>query len=614
MRHSSKITIHFAPLVFASCLFIGCQSTLRIVSTDAGTDQIAPLATTDLLQSHGDSNQLSDLHTVDPIASEPIVSNEEATSPLTQPSPIPLPPAMKGSNGLRVPTLADTPELAKIALPKDTSPNGTREQSTVEFDRETANNDVAPIMAPVVSSGAARLWIQGKSEQIEKEETADAVLFVNSNDEPAEQPESELEEQLAPVEDSARPYFATVDATIERRQADSPSVTFPFSIDANPLLFTGVSPTTTSFISDGDLIPPTEDEYVVSDEIMTEAFSLPEDCPTIVDQTIDGSSCLPGFSIEDCGSCQNVSSLPPLSMPDEYICDGGVQNPNVRVSKNWKVPGLELEDTIAHYDSLDGRTLVKPSNRVCIYAPRFASVRKISGAFENEQIVDTNNVVSPVSAVIDEQTDRYLAVDKALAAKHDVGIGGALIFRDRNRGVSLDNHVPVQEVARAIRGHEDFQFMQIGVAKRSEKALLDERIQAAAVWTKETGAQVLIDNVEAIVDTKTQATGIVVHTDDSGDPRLRIVKIASTHSAQPGDEVEFTLRFDNIGDQPIGNVTLIDNPTTRLEYVEKSAQCSLDAQFSSDENKGDSLVLRWEIDEPLRPGQGGIIRFKCTVR
>ena len=39
-------------------------------------------------------------------------------------------------------------------------------------------------------------------------------------------------------------------------------------------------------------------------------------------------------------------------------------------------------------------------------------------------------------------------------------------------------------------------------------------------------------------------------------------------TAQPGEEVEFTLRFDNVGDRVIGNVTIIDSLTTRLEYVD----------------------------------------------
>ena len=92
------------------------------------------------------------------------------------------------------------------------------------------------------------------------------------------------------------------------------------------------------------------------------------------------------------------------------------------------------------------------------------------------------------------------------------------------------------------------------------------------------------------------------------------MKIASTPFAAPGDEVEFTLRFDNVGNQVIGNVTIVDNLGTRLEYVDESAQCSLDAQFSTQPNEGDSLALRWEISDPLPAGKGGIIRFRCRVR
>ncbi len=29
---------------------------------------------------------------------------------------------------------------------------------------------------------------------------------------------------------------------------------------------------------------------------------------------------------------------------------------------------------------------------------------------------------------------------------------------------------------------------------------------------------------------------------------------------------------------------------------------------------GDAIVLRWEIDEPMRPGEGGVIRFQCELR
>jgi hypothetical protein len=61
-------------------------------------------------------------------------------------------------------------------------------------------------------------------------------------------------------------------------------------------------------------------------------------------------------------------------------------------------------------------------------------------------------------------------------------------------------------------------------------------------------------------------------------------------------------------------VTILDNLTTRLEYVPESAQSSVKANFSASANDGESLTLRWEILEPLKPGDGGLVRFKCRVR
>ncbi len=78
--------------------------------------------------------------------------------------------------------------------------------------------------------------------------------------------------------------------------------------------------------------------------------------------------------------------------------------------------------------------------------------------------------------------------------------------------------------------------------------------------------------------------------------------------------MEFTIRFDNTGDVVIGNVTIIDSLTTRLEYVPESAQSSVTANFSSAANDGDSTTLRWEIVDPLKPGDGGLVRFKTIVR
>ena len=61
-------------------------------------------------------------------------------------------------------------------------------------------------------------------------------------------------------------------------------------------------------------------------------------------------------------------------------------------------------------------------------------------------------------------------------------------------------------------------------------------------------------------------------------------------------------------------MTIVDNLTTRLEYMNDSAKSSRRADFYSERNEAESLVLRWEITDPLEPGEGGVVRFKCRVR
>ena len=139
--------------------------------------------------------------------------------------------------------------------------------------------------------------------------------------------------------------------------------------------------------------------------------------------------------------------------------------------------------------------------------------------------------------------------------------------------------------------------------------------QAAITWSHVQAVQIILDRKGAMAVVQNQNAETVYTVDEPpANPKLRIIKLASTSDALPGEEVWFTIRFDNVGNQMIGNVTIIDSLSTRLEYVEGSAQCSREATFSTQPNEGDSLVVRCELAQPLDVGKGGIIRFCCRVR
>lgn len=300
---------------------------------------------------------------------------------------------------------------------------------------------------------------------------------------------------------------------------------------------------------------------------------------------------------------------------DEYVLDGGDAGAEARVRADWTIVGLEAEDTIAHYDTKDGRVVVEPSNRVPIYAPRFAAVRKVYGSLAHDKHERLATAERSQGLEARGQRLSATAATQPLEPGRYDGAKRAHGFRENVRGMDTAGAQPLAGLYGGFLPYENFKIIRAGHFDDSEKARLAERLQAALAWTGNQGVQVTIN--------KLRATAAVNHADmqsvyqyevPPGKPRLRLVKVASREQAQPGDEIEFTLRFDNVGDQTIGNVTVADSLSPRLEYIAGSAQCSLSAKFLSQDNEGESLVLRWEITDPLAVAAGGVIRFKCKVR
>src|SRR5262249_19706756 len=83
--------------------------------------------------------------------------------------------------------------------------------------------------------------------------------------------------------------------------------------------------------------------------------------------------------------------------------------------------------------------------------------------------------------------------------------------------------------------------------------------------------------------------------------------------AEVGDVVTFTLKYSNQGDQPISDVVVSDSLTARLEYIPGSAQTSRSAVFTTQPNESGSVILRWQINGVLQPGQSGVVRFQAKV-
>jgi uncharacterized repeat protein (TIGR01451 family) len=301
--------------------------------------------------------------------------------------------------------------------------------------------------------------------------------------------------------------------------------------------------------------------------------------------------------------------------PGEYLCDGGDRQPAAQVDENAQVEGLDVEDTIAHYDTISCGRKVQPSNRVCLYAPRFGAVRKVIHPLLNEQVDTPGGIEQPVALV------RYDERQEATATLQNVPpqVG---IARRKAAGILSSSWADVatqliapEEVQDLLAPYANLSVIRTGLYQQSEKPYLAQGIEAAITWTPVQGVEVLVGQQaanEVVGDQRAEAVYTIRNI--PGCPMLRVIKVASTQTANPGDTVDFTIRFDNVGTEELANVTILDNLTTRLEYVLDSAQASVKAEFATQPNQAGSLVLRWQIADPIKPGDGGVVRFTCRVR
>lgn len=307
---------------------------------------------------------------------------------------------------------------------------------------------------------------------------------------------------------------------------------------------------------------------------------------------------------------------PPRHANDEYLVSGGDGNMPSRVQSDWSITNLQTEETIAHFDTVSGAVVVVPSNPTTIYAPRFQNVRQVQGVVQESQRtwVAANDAQTTLAARASrEQIGKTAQETHSLYARNQNsldGMGGSAAATANRGNISTAGDRNVESVM-SYR-----QAMHLKSFSDAEEIYLASGGMKAAAWEGGESLRVSINNQEAIAcaDAKATTSLFALKEETKGNSLLRLIKVASADAAQPGDLVEFTVRFDNVGNRPIGNVTIVDNLTTRLEFLPGTAQSSLATGFLVEPNNAGSFTLRWEITEPLLPQQYGVVQFTCRVR
>jgi len=305
----------------------------------------------------------------------------------------------------------------------------------------------------------------------------------------------------------------------------------------------------------------------------------------------------------------------PRSDFGEYVVTGGDSKGEMYSREDWSVENLDKEDSVAHFDTVDGRILSEPTNRLFLYSPRFGAARQVIGPIAGESRVmleSANTTTQPVQKENVQAVDARTAETKPLGASQNAGVASAESLAAPTIGTS---RVMLMEASAQLRLHALLTSATVDDLATNDASLMLEGALAAQGWSGEQKVAVALDTVNAFSNTYLDGASTIYSVkDDTKTSKLRVIKIANKDAARPGELVEFTLRFENIGDEPIGNVTILDNLSARLAYVDNTAKSSVPAEFLAELNEQGSLNLRWEITEPLEPKEFGVVRFICKVR
>ena len=247
---------------------------------------------------------------------------------------------------------------------------------------------------------------------------------------------------------------------------------------------------------------------------------------------------------------------PGISPPwpaDEYIRDGGDVGMQADVSGRGEVGGVEMEDTVAVCRTPDGRTLLEPSNKVYLYAPRFGAVRQVVGLVAHEERQRVGGVYLPEQ--LDSPTTLQLVADaeQNVQAAGETAARPAVALRTRQGDGAMSSVAHARAFQDAFKAYENLSVIRMGRFDVAEMPFLAVGSNAAIAWSHVQAVQVVLDRTGAAAEVKyDSASSVYTVSSPPGKPRLRLVKVASTPFAKPGEDVFFTIRFDKHRQPAVG--------------------------------------------------------------
>jgi len=299
----------------------------------------------------------------------------------------------------------------------------------------------------------------------------------------------------------------------------------------------------------------------------------------------------------------------------ESLVDGGDRLPEADVRGDRTFSGIDPEDTVVVYENSNGRHSVQPSNRVHVYSPRFGSVRQVAGLTINEQrelataANGTTRFGTQRRAVPTGNTEQE---ESALYARSKTQLEGT---RGRFQGGEIASLKSADQTKSTDLATSFSTLLLHKKIETKEKAHLAQGKVNAFSWAGSQGLLVRVNELALREMRGVDKAETLFQIDDGQTIReMRLMKVADKETASSGEIVEFALRFENTGTESLQNVTVLDSLTGRLEFLPDSVKSSVPASFYVEPNEAGSMVLRWELTQPLHPREFGVVVFQCRVR
>jgi uncharacterized repeat protein (TIGR01451 family) len=320
-------------------------------------------------------------------------------------------------------------------------------------------------------------------------------------------------------------------------------------------------------------------------------------------------------------------TLGPKPLTEECLHDGGDIGVRAAFGPDGRLYGVDPSDTVAEFSDSHGRRHIAISCRICLCVPRFVVLRTEC------PIAAQGGVLTPEGA---RKVQGQELLKMRLPSQQGLVVKQLAAVQGRHR----PNEVQTKQWPVPLLGVCVLEAVQIDVGPiallgtkkvstltQTQQLQLVKQMDRAREFTQAKGLQeltqvegpVIIGRVKGldVLSTVIETRDLTVCCNEEPCPPekpLILFKCADTHSAKIGDVVTFFLKYSNHGGQPISDVAVVDNLTSRLEYVPGSTKSDRPAVFTMQENDAGSVILRWEITGRLPPGESGVITFQAKIR